>query len=99
VNSVQEVCKQDAGVFVPEVNLKKCEGKADCLTACPYHVFEVRPIDDEDKQALNLLQRFKLSIHGGKVAYAVNADQCRACGDCVAACPEKAITLVRAKAG
>jgi 4Fe-4S ferredoxin len=36
-----------------------------------------------------------LFVHGGKQAYAVNADACRACGLCVTACPEKAITLAR----
>ena len=98
MTNTQESCKQDAGIFLPVINLKRCEGKADCVTACPYQVFEVRPIHDADKQALNLLQRFKLAVHGGKVAYAVNADQCHACGDCVTACPEKAITLARGKA-
>ncbi|WP_431286740.1 4Fe-4S binding protein [Roseateles chitinivorans] len=37
----------------------------------------------------------KNRIHGGKVAYAPNADQCGACGLCVTACPENAINLVK----
>jgi NAD-dependent dihydropyrimidine dehydrogenase PreA subunit len=75
--------------------LKRCEGKGDCVEVCPEHVFEVRRIDDHDFQSLNALHKFKLRVHGMKVAYAPNADACRACGLCVSACPEHAITLTR----
>jgi 4Fe-4S ferredoxin len=37
----------------------------------------------------------KLRVHGMKMAYTPNADACRSCGLCVAACPEHAITLAR----
>jgi 4Fe-4S ferredoxin len=89
-------CKQDAGVFAPVVNLKKCEGKEDCVKVCPENVFEVRRIDDADYRSLNILQQFKIRMHGMRVAYTPNIDACRACGLCVTACPERAITLVRA---
>ena len=45
--------------------------------------------------SLGALQKFKLRVHGMKVAYTPNADACRSCGLCVAACPERAITLVK----
>jgi ferredoxin len=43
-----------------------------------------------------LLNKLKLRVHGMQVAYTPNADACRACGLCVTACPEQAITLARA---
>jgi 4Fe-4S ferredoxin len=88
-------CKQPPGTLVPIVNLKRCEGKGDCADVCPEDVFVIRRIDDEDYQGLAALNRFKLRVHGMKVAYTPNADACRACGLCVSACPEHAITLAR----
>lgn len=90
-------CRQPSGMFVPVVNLKRCEGKGDCFQVCPEHVFQIRPIEDKAYQALNLLQKIRLRVHGMQVAYTADADACRACGLCVAACPEKAITLERQK--
>jgi 4Fe-4S ferredoxin len=89
-------CKQDAGAFVPVVNRAKCEGKKDCLEVCPYDVFEVRTIDDADFAQLGFLAKLKSRAHGKQTAYTPNANACRACGLCVDACPEKAITLRRA---
>ncbi|MQR02517.1 4Fe-4S dicluster domain-containing protein [Glaciimonas soli] len=88
-------CKQEPGIIVPIINLTRCEGKGDCVDVCPENVFQVRRIDDSDYQSLNLLHKFKLRVHGVKVAYTPNADACRACGLCVSACPEHAITLTR----
>ncbi|CAE6733501.1 Ferredoxin-type protein NapF [Paraburkholderia domus] len=94
-NASTSACKQPAGVIAPVVNLKRCEGKGDCAVVCPEDVFEIRRIDTADYQQLGALQRFKLRVHGMKVAYTPNADACRACGLCVTACPEHAITLAR----
>jgi 4Fe-4S ferredoxin len=88
-------CKHGPGVIVPLVNLKRCEGKGDCADVCPEGVFEIRRIDADDYQSLNALGKFKLRIHGMKIAYTPNADACLACGLCVSACPEHAITLAR----
>jgi 4Fe-4S ferredoxin len=30
-------CKQEPGVIGPVVSLKRCEGKGDCVSACPEH--------------------------------------------------------------
>jgi len=93
VNSKQ--CKQPPGVFQPLVNLQRCEGKGDCLRVCPENVFEIRRIDASDYAALGLLNKLKLRVHGMQVAYTPHADACRACGLCVSACPEQAISLTR----
>ncbi len=90
-----EECKAEPGTWMPVINQTRCEGKNDCVEVCPYDVFEVRRIDASDYQALTFMQRIKARVHGMKMAYSPNADACRACGLCVVACPEKAITLVK----
>jgi NAD-dependent dihydropyrimidine dehydrogenase PreA subunit len=90
---VELECKHEAGVFAPVVDRFRCEGKADCVAVCPYDVFEVSRITDEDFRALPVLGKLKSLAHGRKTAYTPNADACRACGKCVKACPEKAIKL------
>jgi NAD-dependent dihydropyrimidine dehydrogenase PreA subunit len=88
-------CKPAAGVFAPRVDRGRCEGKAECVAVCPYNVFEVGRIDDGDYRALGLLARLKVRVHGMKTAHTPRAADCHACGLCVAACPERAIRLVR----
>ena len=85
-------CKE-AGRLVPIIDASRCEGKEDCVKVCPYHVFEVRKLNDSERASLGLLTRFKVFVHGGKQAFTPRASDCHACGKCVAACPEKAITL------
>lgn len=88
-------CKQKPGVIAPVVDLKRCEGKGDCLEVCPENVFEIRRIDEADYRELGWGSRLKLRVHGMKVAYTPNAQACRSCGLCVTACPERAIKLAR----
>jgi NAD-dependent dihydropyrimidine dehydrogenase PreA subunit len=88
-------CKQAPGNFKPVVALDRCEGKGDCVRVCPEDVFTLGRIDASDYRELNLLVRLKLRVHGMKVAYTPNAAACLACGLCVIACPEKALSLAR----
>lgn len=91
----ETACPQLAGVFAPVVDRNRCEGKADCVRVCPLAVFEVRRIDDADFAALSMLGKLKSMAHRRQTAYTPNADDCEACGECVKACPEKAIKLRR----
>ncbi len=90
-----DTCKQAPGAFMPVIDRGRCEGKADCVVICPYNVFELDIIPVADRASLGFTGKLKGILHGWKQAYAVNADACRACGLCVAACPEKAIKLAR----
>lgn len=90
-----ELCKAEPGSWAPVVDHGRCEGKRDCIEVCPYDVFEVRRIDDGDYRVLGLFSKIKVAVHRMQTAYTPRADACQACGLCVVACPEKAITLVR----
>jgi NAD-dependent dihydropyrimidine dehydrogenase PreA subunit len=88
-------CRGELGQLAPVVDRAKCEGKSDCVDVCPYDVFEVRRMDDVAFARLGVLAKLKSIAHGRKTAYTPNAAACHACGLCVSACPEKAITLAR----
>ena len=57
MNSSMETknCKPKAGVLIPIVNLNKCEGKGHCIEVCPYDVFEMKPISDEEYAQMNFV--------------------------------------------
>jgi len=92
-------CGAPPGTWTPVVDHARCEGKRDCVEVCPYDVFEVRRIEDADWQALSLVSRLKVFVHGRQTAYTPRADRCQACGLCVVACPERAIRLHPASDG
>ena len=88
-----EQCRAEPGVLRPSIDRARCEGKADCVEVCPFDVFEVRRIEDADFAELSLFAKLKSRAHGRKTAYTPAASACQACGLCVVACPEKAISL------
>lgn len=88
-------CKAEPGRFKPVVDATRCEGKGDCAVVCPYDVFEIGRLPDAQFAVMPLHVKFKLWAHGRQTAFTPNLDACRACGSCVSACPEHAITLAR----
>jgi NAD-dependent dihydropyrimidine dehydrogenase PreA subunit len=92
-NRPGERCNAPAGTWTPVVDHARCEAKRDCVAVCPNDVFEVRRIDDADFAALSLLEKLKSRAHKRLTAYTARANACHACGLCVVACPERAITL------
>jgi NAD-dependent dihydropyrimidine dehydrogenase PreA subunit len=81
------------------VDRARCEGKSDCDAVCPYDVFDVGRMEDADFAQLGFLAKLKSRAHRRMTAYTPRADACRACGLCVVACPEQAITLMPASTG
>jgi NAD-dependent dihydropyrimidine dehydrogenase PreA subunit len=88
-----EDCRAEPARYTIVVDRGRCEGKQDCVDVCPYNVFEVRRIDDADFAALGWLGKLKSVAHGRKSAYTPRIDACQACGLCVVACPEHALSL------
>ncbi len=88
-------CKYNAGIMIPVINKSKCEAKDKCTAVCPYNVFELRNLLPEDKIGLNIFNKLKIKAHGNKQAFVIRGKDCHACSDCIKACPEHAITLVK----
>ena len=89
-------CKQPVGQFSPVIDRNRCEGKGDCARVCPESVFEIGKLPVELRSGLSLNGSIKGFAHRWQQALLVNVDACKACGLCVTACPESAITLARA---
>jgi 4Fe-4S ferredoxin len=88
-------CAAPAGEFAPIIDRNRCEGTQECVALCPYQVFTMGILPPEKRGALSFRGKLKGYAHRWRQAFATNADACHACGLCVAACPEKAITLGR----
>gem|GEM_PF-460356 len=88
-----ESCDDQPGRIMPVVNMLRCETKGPCLEVCPYSVFEIRPLKKEEWDSLTWFPRMKIWFGGGRQSFVAQPDSCQACGICVTACPEKAITL------
>jgi len=92
-DAVVDQCGPVAGKVAPVVDRNRCEGKAACVRVCPYNVFAVGTLTQQERRGLTLLGRIKAWAHDGKQAIVVNGADCHACQLCIKACPEQALTL------
>jgi NAD-dependent dihydropyrimidine dehydrogenase PreA subunit len=86
-------CSATPGRVAPVVDRNRCEAKAECVSVCPYDVFEIRPLAPAERAALSLRGRLKAFVHGHRQAWVARPDDCHACQLCIAACPEQALRL------
>lgn len=93
MTDASQACSGTSGRVIPVIDRNRCEAKADCVRVCPYGVFSIQSLTADDRASLSLRGRLKAFFHGGKQAYTPKADECHACGLCVSACPEGAISL------
>lgn len=89
-------CRKAPGLFVPQVDRNRCEGKGACKRVCPKQVFVVGPLPPAERRGLTVRGRIKGLAHRWQQALLAHPSACEACGLCVRACPESAITLVPA---
>ena len=95
MTSPEQRCKHPPGQFVPVVNRQRCEGKADCVRVCPTDVFAVQTLPVSQRSGLGMIGTIKGFAHRWQQAMVINPTACQACGLCIKACPENAISLVR----
>jgi NAD-dependent dihydropyrimidine dehydrogenase PreA subunit len=86
-------CKGEPGKVAPVVDRNRCEAKAECVSVCPYNVFEIRSLSTQDRASLSVLGKLKAWAHGNQQAFVVRPADCHACQLCIKACPEQALRL------
>jgi len=92
----KETCDETPRRLIPVVSLTRCETKGPCLEVCPYSVFEIRSLTQKDWDTIpSKFSRLKVWLGGSRASFVARPDDCHACGLCVQACPEKAITLTK----
>jgi NAD-dependent dihydropyrimidine dehydrogenase PreA subunit len=92
-------CDPASGGVRPVIDRDRCAAEGDCVQVCPFQVFALGTLGPDERAGLSFKGRLKAFVHRGRQAFTPNADACRACGKCVAACPEDAIRLVADEAG
>ena len=80
------------GTAAPVIDRDRCVGDAGCVAVCPHQVLALRPVAAQDCHGLPASTRFLLSLSSGLQAAVIAPERCRACGLCLAACSQQAIT-------
>jgi 4Fe-4S ferredoxin len=88
-------CNDNPGKFRPVIDRNRCEGKGDCVRVCPVSVFTVSTLSKDQRHGLSLKGKIKGYVHKWQQAFLINPGACEACGLCLKACPENALSLER----
>ena len=88
-------CRHPAEMFAPAIDLLRCKGKEKCTDVRPYSVFEIHKLTSPERLALPFLTRLNSAVHSARQSFATLASECWACGNCVTACLEGDIILVK----
>ena len=88
---VSHLVTAKSGCWVPVIDLRRCKGCGKCVEACFQGVLEVSKVNPNDYERLGWIARRRIRHHGMRAAYAVRADDCQSCGQCLEVCREHAI--------
>jgi 4Fe-4S ferredoxin len=78
-------------VAQPYFDRNRCEGKADCVSVCPWDAIVVTTLPKTERRGLSLLGIIKGHVHGWQQAVLTDPSACRGCRLCENVCPEQAI--------
>jgi NAD-dependent dihydropyrimidine dehydrogenase PreA subunit len=87
-------CRAPSLSIAPSVDRIRCEAKGQCVRVCPFGVFEIGTLSRAQHADLPLVAKLKAWAHGNRQTVVVRPADCHACGLCVQAFPERAISLV-----
>ncbi|MGD0534304.1 4Fe-4S dicluster domain-containing protein [Methanoregula sp.] len=73
--------------FAVHVNINRCTGCGNCVSACPVNALELYTIDPATKDKIYTVR------DGKSISLDVKSELCAGCGVCVRACPYQVITL------
>ncbi len=73
--------------FAVHVNINRCTGCGNCVSACPVNALELYTIDPVTKDKIYTVR------DGKSISLDVKSELCAGCGVCVRACPYQVITL------
>ena len=73
--------------FAAHVNMARCTGCGNCVTACPVDALELFTIDPVTKDKIYCVK------DGKAIVLDFKAELCAGCGVCIKACPYKVIRI------
>ena len=73
--------------FAVHVNMERCTGCGNCVTACPVNALELHTFDPVTKEKIYHVK------DGKSISLDIREELCAGCGVCVLACPYDVIRL------
>lgn len=73
--------------FAVHVNIERCTGCGNCVSACPVNALELHTLDPVTKEKIYTVK------NGKSISLDFKSELCAGCGVCVEACPYRVIRL------